>query len=135
MPCCNETSFTLALPAASGLWSWSARRRPSRLRFATFLGGDAGRSLTSGFGSVRLGPPPIRRRRDEARRCPVSFSTGYADGLAASCPATLAKRWVRPPSDSAKSGEGGLRFAISCLCGEVRADQPTQAREAKRRLP
>jgi exodeoxyribonuclease V alpha subunit len=35
------------------LSSWSARRRPSRLRFATFRGGDAGPSLTSGFGSVR----------------------------------------------------------------------------------
>src|ERR1700722_9154247 len=36
---------------------------------------------------------------------------------------------VRPPSDSAESGEVGLRFAISCLCGEVRADQSTRREE------
>src|ERR1700722_7554407 len=44
-------------PEASGSWSLLARRRPSRSRFATFRGGDAGRSSTNGFGSAR--PPDV----------------------------------------------------------------------------
>jgi hypothetical protein len=96
--------------------------------------------LTSGFGSVRRGPPPMRRRRDEARRCRGSFQPS---GTQIDWRRAVRRPWpsdgrplpVQPPSDSAKSGEVGLRFAISCLCGEVRADQSTQARDAKRRLP
>ena len=41
-----------------GWWSWSARRRPSRSRFATFRGGDAGRSLTMASARAR----PLDRR-------------------------------------------------------------------------
>ena len=42
------------------------RRRPSRLQFATLRGGDAGRNLTSGFGSARPTPfdaPNVGRSR------------------------------------------------------------------------
>jgi hypothetical protein len=42
--CCNETSSTPASPAACGSWSWSARRRPPRSRFAMFRVDDAGRN-------------------------------------------------------------------------------------------
>ena len=58
MRCCSEISSTTGSRAVSA-WSFSgARRRPSRSQFAMYRAGDAGRSLTSGFGSAR---PPDRR--------------------------------------------------------------------------
>jgi hypothetical protein len=56
--CCSEISSIPASRAARGWWFSSARRRPSRSRFAMFLAGAAGRSSTNGFGSAR---PPDRR--------------------------------------------------------------------------
>jgi hypothetical protein len=61
----QRKSSTPASRAASGWWFLSARRRPSRSRFATFRAGDAGRSSTNGFGSARPPDRRIHRRRIE----------------------------------------------------------------------
>jgi hypothetical protein len=50
---------------AKGWWFSSARRRPSRSRFATYRAGDAGRSSRNGFGSARPPDRRIHRRRIE----------------------------------------------------------------------
>jgi len=50
---CSEISSTPGSPGASGSWSWSAKRRPSRSRFGTYRADDVGRSSTSGFSSAR----------------------------------------------------------------------------------
>jgi exodeoxyribonuclease V alpha subunit len=46
--CCNATCSTPVSPAASVLWFWSARRRPSPLRSGTLRASDAGQNSASG---------------------------------------------------------------------------------------
>src|ERR1700722_7507810 len=101
MPCPSEIYSTPASPAVSGWWSSSARRRPSRSRFATYRDGDAGRSSTNGFGSARrarhlLLPPRAEVRwRWRSRRVPC-----WVGGAQATRDAKLSSR---------SRGAGGIR--------------------------
>ena len=79
----SEISSIPASRAARGWWFSSARRRPSRSRFATYRAGDAGRSSTNGFGSARPPDRRIQRRLIEARCGQTSFNNRkFVAGLA-----------------------------------------------------
>jgi hypothetical protein len=66
-PMLHEICSTPASPAASGWWSWLARRRRSPSPSATCRAGDAGRSSMSGFDLVRPLDRRIGRRKIEVR--------------------------------------------------------------------